>query len=233
MRKRRKNRTGILLLVPFAVLGVVLLGCGSIDKVMDQSKDLYSEGKELYGEGKEIYKKVSSVVDSDGDGEGKSLKDIDVSDLNIPSVKKNAEEPGIIKDTADLNFHDVDGGRTNYAFTYDGREFTAKYTTDNWKVIDSYLIQNEADITAICSVLIEEHPVHGKDMVSYRTAGDMAYEWVQHNLAYAVLPDDSRWKKSTKDVDLNPADQGLSFVEIYERQTGKELTVEEIMKHIG
>ena len=70
-------------------------------------------------------------------------------------------------------------------------------------------------------------------MESYRTAGDMAYEWVQHNIAYAVLPDDSRWKKSTKDVDLNPADQGLSFVEIYERQTGKELTVEEIMKHVG
>ncbi len=42
----------------------------------------------------------------------------------------------------------------------------------------------------------------------------MAYEWLQHNIAYELLPD-SEFKASAKDVDLDPDDQGLSLEEIY------------------
>ena len=53
----------------------------------------------------------------------------------------------------------------------------------------------------------------------------MAFEWLQHNVAYAFLPDDSAWKRSAKDVDLNPADQGKTFQEMYEDRSGKTLRI--------
>ena len=43
----------------------------------------------------------------------------------------------------------------------------------------------------------------------------MAYEWVQHNLAYEMLPDDSGYKDNAKDVDLNPDDQGKSLYDLF------------------
>lgn len=149
------------------------------------------------------------------------------------SSGSNSSVKGILSSVNDINFHDVDGASKNYSFTYNGSDFQAVYTTDNWKVRDSYLITNNDDITIICEALIGAHPVHGKDMVSYRTKEDMAYEWQQHNLAYTFLPEGNRWKNKAKDVDLNPEDQGLSFDEIYERQSGKKLNLEEILKHIG
>ena len=69
-------------------------------------------------------------------------------------------------------------------------------------------------MTEICALLIEQHPVHGKDMKSYRTAEDMAYEWEQHIIVYDMLPDNHSLKDNAKDVDLNPADQGKSAIEI-------------------
>jgi hypothetical protein len=74
----------------------------------------------------------------------------------------------------------------------------------------------------ICDVLIKIHPIHGRDMISYRTSDDMVYEWVQHNLAYKLLPNDNSWKNSAKDVDFDPEDQGKSIKEIYEDRISKK-----------
>ena len=56
-------------------------------------------------------------------------------------------------------------------------------------------------------------------MVSYRTAEDMAYEWIQHNIAYEILSEDSPWKEHVKHVDLNPEDQGKNLKELYKSRT--------------
>ena len=74
----------------------------------------------------------------------------------------------------------------------------------------------------ICQALIDIHPIHGSDMISYRTSDDMVYEWLQHNFAYSVLPDDNLWKNNAKNVDFDPQDQGKSIKEIYEDRTGKK-----------
>ena len=114
-----------------------------------------------------------------------------------------------------------DGGGTNYAFDYDGKEFRAVFSYDTWTVFDSYKIVNEDDIKIICRALADIHPVHGSDRISYRTEEDMAYEWLQHNIAFMVLPKDDPLLEDAKNVDLDPADQGRSFREIYEDRTGK------------
>ena len=97
------------------------------------------------------------------------------------------------------------------------------YTTDNWKIYDSYKIKNMVDMKDICQKLIDINPIHGSDMVSYRTSDDMVYEWFQHNIAYEILSDDNVWRMSAKDVDFDPQDQGKSLKEIYEDRTGKQL----------
>ncbi|MBR4462255.1 MAG: hypothetical protein IKS51_06725 [Erysipelotrichaceae bacterium] len=104
-------------------------------------------------------------------------------------------------------------GDTVY-FTYDSQSFQAVYTPDNWTIYDSYRVRNSKDMEIICEALIEIHPIHGNDMVSYRTAADMAYEWLQHNIAYEFLPESS-YKQSAKDVDLDPQDQGKSLEELF------------------
>ncbi|WP_044914823.1 hypothetical protein [Butyrivibrio sp. WCE2006] len=142
---------------------------------------------------------------------------------------KEAGEKGILNSTADINLRDLDGNGSNYAFTYDGTDYSAVYTTDNWRVEDSYKINNIADITIICQALIDVHPIHGRDMQSYREASDLAFEWLQHNLAYAALSDDNSLKSHAKDVDLDPADQGRSFEEMYEDRTGKELDINDFI----
>jgi hypothetical protein len=116
------------------------------------------------------------------------------------------------------------------AFSYNQEEFSAQYTKENWKIIDSYKITDTDDIIIICQALSDAHPVHGRDMESFRTPEDMAFEWLQHNVAYAFLPDDNAWKRSAKDVDLNPADQGKTFQEMYEDRTGKKLRIEDFLR---
>ena len=99
-------------------------------------------------------------------------------------------------------------------FTYDGQSFKAVYTPDNWTIYDSYRVRNSKDMEIICEALNDFHPIHGSDMVSYRSAADMAYEWLQHNIAYEFLPESS-YKESAKDVDLDPQDQGKSLEELF------------------
>lgn len=142
----------------------------------------------------------------------------------------NEDEISVLNSTKDINLRDTDGKRTNYLFTYKNEDFTAIYTKDNWKIKNSYKITNGMDIAFICKALIDIHPIHGKDMQSYRTVDDLVYEWQQHNLAYNILPDDNSWKEHAKDVDLDPADQGKSLAEIYEARTGSKLDVNKLKK---
>lgn len=120
----------------------------------------------------------------------------------------------------DIGLHDTDGEGSRYAFTYGGAEFSAVYTPDNWKIVDSYRITVHSDMVLICEALRQVHPVHGADLSSYREAEDMAYEWEQHNLAYELLPESSPYRKNAKDVDINPADQGKSVFEHYMDRAG-------------
>ena len=138
----------------------------------------------------------------------------------------NEEIESVLSTTKDINLRDLDGNKTNYIFTYNNENFSAKYTKDNWHIEDSYKITNAKDIGLICQALIDVHPIHGKDMKSYRTVDDLVYEWQQHNLAYTILPDDNSWKEHAKDVDLNPDDQGKSLEEMYEDRTGNELDID-------
>ena len=151
-------------------------------------------------------------------------------DIVLPDDIEQTEE--LEEDTKkefQVELKDIDGKETNYSFKYEGQTFTAIYTEDNWKIIDSYKIKNKKDMMVICKALIDIHPIHGKDMNSYRTVEDMAYEWEQHNIAYSILPDDNTWKENAKDVDLNPEDQGKSIVEFYEERTGIKLNLEELL----
>ena len=90
-----------------------------------------------------------------------------------------------------------------------------------WKGIllcsfNSYRITDAAAMLEICEALNAEHTIHSADYTAWRTPEDMAYEWEQHNLAYQMLADDSPWKESARDVDINPEDQGKSLYELYQ-----------------
>lgn len=156
----------------------------------------------------------------------------------VIEISREAELPqkdttsGYLHSPEDIELTDVDGNGKDYTFMYRGTEYSCTYIPDNWKIRNSYTITNDSDIVMICSALIAEHPVHGKDLESYRTPEDMAYEWIQHNLAYKYLPEGNYYKTKAKDVDLNPADQGLSIKEMYERRTGQTLTVDVIMDYL-
>lgn len=115
-----------------------------------------------------------------------------------------------------INVTDSGDGK-NYSFVYSGEKFTTQFTIkadgkENWKIIDSYKVRNSGDMQMICQALIDLHPVHGRDMVSFRTAQDMAKEWELHNLAYDYLPEGAQ-KARAKDVDLDPDDQGKTLTD--------------------
>ena len=138
------------------------------------------------------------------------------------SSSKSGESAGLLTSTADINLTSADGGTKNYTFVYDGETYKAKHTADHWTIYDSYKINSKSDMMIICQALIDLYPVHGSDMVSYRTAEDMTFEWQQHNIGYIFLGEKSEWASHLKDVDFDPADQGKSFDEIYKDRTGKE-----------
>ena len=153
-----------------------------------------------------------------------------ISEENDTQIQDEGEteEPGAA--TLEIALRDVDGNGKNYTFPYGGEDFKAQYTTDNWKIVDSYKITDTADMTAICQALLDVHPVHGRDMQSIRTAEDMAFEWQQHNLVYELLPEDNPWRRNAKDVDLNPEDQNKTLQEMYEDRTGKPFRLEDFIK---
>ena len=145
-----------------------------------------------------------------------------VKKLKDQKVKDQKAEEALLSSAEDISLKDVDGSGHRYTFKYGGKRFRVGYSKDNWTIFDSYKINNEDDMKIICTALIDIHPVHGSDLKSYRTADDMAYEWLQHNIAYVYLPKDSPWRDDAKNVDLDPADQGRTFKEIYEDRTGEK-----------
>lgn len=142
--------------------------------------------------------------------------DSNIKDIGEIKVEENDNSESTINS---VDIIDVDGKDTNYEFEYRKEIFRVYYTYDNWKIYDSYKIKNQADMKIICQALIDIHPIHGRDRISYRTADDMVYEWVQHNIAYEILPEDSKWRNNAKNVDFDPDDQGKSLKEMFDERT--------------
>lgn len=168
-----------------------------------------------------IYNKENNNIVDNNDNNSK------INESEIMNIK-NDDDKSILTSTDDLQLQDIDGKKMNYSFTYKDEIYKAIYTNDNWRIINSYKIKDKKDIEIICKALIDIHPIHGKDMSSYRTIEDLAYEWIQHNIVYDLLPDDSIWKDSVRSVDLDPEDQGRDIKEMYESRTGKKFTIEDI-----
>jgi len=230
------------------IVSMILSGCSLSDynEGLDDANELVSG---VVGAMNDIASGASSVMQdasptaaSIADEAKQSIKDaakdalngISKDDLNDAasealSTVDSSSTAGILKSAADIELTDTDGNGKNYHFYYAGDDFTAIYTPDNWKVKDSYRVHSEADMIIICQALIDEHPVHGKDLVSYRTAEDMAYEWQIHNMGYAFFTDDENLRNKAKDVDFDPKDQGLTIEEFYESRTGKEFDVNVIL----
>ncbi len=203
----------------------VVKDSGVLDEVKENVKDSVKEAGD---------KATDAAKQSIKDAAKDALNGISKDALNDAasealSTVDSSSTAGILKSAADIELTDTDGNGKNYHFYYVGDDFTAIYTTDNWEVKDSYRVHSEADMIIICQALIDEHPVHGKDMESYRTAEDMAYEWQIHNMGYAFFSDDENLRNKAKDVDFDPKDQGLTIEEFYESRTGKEFDVNVIL----
>jgi len=210
------------LFLPILIIMLLLNGCSLTQIIEDEgSADLSFE---------QLYSSLEAEEDSsieDVDKETALEEDSSADHLDSSVAASTEVGNGILSDPSDINLRDADGNDKNYLFTYDGEDFSVVYTTDNWKIYDSYKINSTEDMTIICEALISVHQIHGSDMESYRTAEDMAYEWLQHNIAYQFLPDESPWKVHAQNVDLDPKDQGKSFSEIYEDRTGKEFNLKD------
>ena len=146
----------------------------------------------------------------------------------ISSLFQSFLSPSKLSSKEDLDLDRQGGG--SYTFRYADKEYEADFDTDTWTIYNSYQIKNSRDILLICEALSEEHPVPSRDGESSRTPKDMAFEWEQHNLAYDQLPKGGYWSDSSKNVDLDPDDQGKTFKEIYEDRTGKKLDFDTLME---
>ena len=150
---------------------------------------------------------------------------------SVSRMTGNLLSTGTLSSPEDINLRSDDGH--SYYFSYKDEDYYSEYYDDVWTIYNSYKITNSDDITTICQALADEHPIHGSDMESYRTASDMAFEWEQHNLAYEQLPEDNAWRESAKNVDIDPQDQGKTFAEIYEDRTGNKITFDDVVEHKG
>jgi len=137
----------------------------------------------------------------------------------VSETEKADSAHALLESADDISIIDTDGQERYFSFVYDGQIFYAEYTPDNWHITDSYRITVKQDIEIICEALSSIHPIHSADMNGFRSAEDMAYEWIQHNLAYELLPEDSPWKSHAKDVDINPSDQGKTLLDMYKERT--------------
>ncbi len=139
--------------------------------------------------------------------------------------------PSNLSSPEDINLRSDDGW--SYYFTYKDEDYYAEYSSDTWKIYNSYRIKSPRDILLICKALDAEHRVPSRDYESFRTPADMAFEWEQHNIAYEQLPEDNSWRANAKNVDLDPEDQGKTFKDIYEERTGNKIDLEKIMENKG
>lgn len=126
-----------------------------------------------------------------------------------------AEGESFIDGVPEISYEYSDEDFEHYSFEYAGETFEVIHEYDNWKIFDSYRIRNSRDMEKICRSLIDIYPVHGRDLVSFRDAEDMAYEWLIHNIAYELLDDDEPYRQYAASVDLDPDEQNKSLWEIY------------------
>ncbi|WP_408070886.1 hypothetical protein [Butyrivibrio sp. JL13D10] len=237
MINKPEKKILITKIIEISLAAVILSGCSrSVESKEEQGIfEPISEETENYedtatGEADETENfTTEDYAEEDNTENVQTDEDSEVKNDTISDISRDISEAGILANASDINLTDSDGKGVNYAFTYNAEDFKASYRTDNWTIYDSYKINNMADMTIICQALIEVHQVHSRDMTGYREASDMAYEWMQHNVAYAALPDDSNLKSHAKDVDFNPEDQGKSFEEMYKDRTGKDLDVDDIL----
>ncbi len=129
-----------------------------------------------------------------------------------------AASVSILSSAEDIALTTEDG--TNYRFSYGDLSFTAIFRNNTWQIRDSYRIENHEDLVLICQALSDAHPVPDKTYTGVRSAEDLAYEWEQHNLAFAVLPEGASWKENARHVDLNPEDQGKTLTDFLKERTG-------------
>ncbi len=217
----------------FLIFGALMLaafgaGCSDNDNTDEVSKESRQTTASVTAEtqaeaAREVVEDSAAEVGDSGADES-SFADNEISKEHIEALSESSENSqGILSSADDLGLNDISGDGSSFTFTYDGEEYSAIYTEDNWKIIDSYKITRWDDIVIICQALKDIHPIHTCDLTAYREADDMAYEWLQHNIAYTILPDSSQWKANAKDVDINPADQGRNIYEMYKARTGSDL----------
>ena len=132
--------------------------------------------------------------------------------------QKNKASKGGLQSADEINLRS--GGDGFYYFTYNGEDFRALYSSSTWTIYDSYKITKKSDMKIICQALSDIHPVPSRDWQSYRTADDMADEWDKHNKIYLIAPDGSATKERTRNVDLDPEDQGKSYKDLYKENMG-------------
>ena len=150
--------------------------------------------------------------------EAEQIMESGASDIKEAVSEKLAEQEqkpskNRLQSTDDINLRAAGGGY--YYFTYNGEDYKALYSYSTWTIYDSYKITNKKDIKIICQALSDEHQVPSRDGQSYRTVDDMAYEWDQHNKIHMIAPDGSRTKERTRNVDLDPEDQGKTYKDYY------------------
>lgn len=129
--------------------------------------------------------------------------------------KEDVADTALFKTAHDLKLSPTDGEWGEcYEFRYGEDVFSVIYTENNWKIINSYKIDNAQDMRIICQALIDIHPIPTADGTGERDTDSLVYEWQQHNLAYNMLPQNSKWIENVRDVDLNPNDESKSMLQM-------------------
>ena len=144
-----------------------------------------------------------------------------------------ATAPGLIRESAEIGLtpdEEAQGRGETYTFSYDGKPYTAVYTADHWKITDSYRITNVWDMQVIAQALCDVHTIRGADRDSVRTGEDMAFEWLQHDQAYMLLPDGAALKENAADVDFDPSDIGKTYEEIFAARSGKRRGISSLLE---
>lgn len=240
--KHNRHNKAVALVIAVALTGAcVVAGCSATKSANIKSltsRDTAQKIEKIKDKAGKVADKAGRAADKAG-GLFERLKDAvdrlvekaggkeEIANKIKSILGKFASDRSRIDSAEDIELTSLDNQGYAYRFTYAGEKFRAVYDSywDTWTIYDSYKIINDHDMKIICQALIDVHPVHGSDLKSYRTADDMAYEWQQHNIVYELVPDDSHWKSSAKNVDLDPYDQGKSYKEIYEDRTGKEFNI--------
>ena len=194
-RRHKKNRHGFLkFILAIVIIGLLcLLGLGFYLR-SHPDESIESLGRKAKQAKEEVKEKAPGVKEAVGE--------------KLDEETKKISKPRL-KSTDEINLRSAGGGY--YYFTYNGEDYKALYSYNTWTVYNSYKITRKHDIKIICQALSDEHPVPSRDGQSFRTADDMAYEWDQHNKLYLVAPEDSATRERTRNVDLDPEDQGKTY----------------------